>query len=86
MPGNGQDHIREALVRKRHKLMTISEVSGIGAQILDSYARNEVQLTPAVLKTLAKALFGATATYDAREDAIMLTGGRQPFRRKEAAT
>ncbi len=75
MPGNGQDHIRAALARKRNKLMSISETTGIGAQALDSYSRNEVQLAPAVLQTLAKALFGATATYDARNDSILLTAG-----------
>ena len=82
MPGNGQDHLRAALVRKRHKLMSISEQSGIGAQALDSFSRNEVQLAPAVLGTLAKTLFGAGASYDARNDAIMLTGGQPSDGRK----
>ena len=72
MSGNGQDHLRAALIQKRNKLMTISESSGIGAQALDSYSRGEVQLAPAVLQTLTKALFGPTASYDPIGDSIML--------------
>jgi hypothetical protein len=78
MAGNGQTHLRAALISRRKKLMSISEYSGIGVQALDSYSRGEVQLAPAALGNLTKALFGASASYDPREDAIMLTGGHQP--------
>jgi hypothetical protein len=72
---NGQRHLRAALIQRRNRLMSISERTEIGVQALDSYSRAEVALAPAVLKALAKELFGASASYDPGADAILLTGG-----------
>ena len=70
--GKGQDHLRAALVRRRNKLMSISEATGVGIQALDSYSCGEVRLAPAVLKALTRELFGASANHDPGADAIML--------------
>ncbi len=78
-------HFARLWFSRRHKLMSISEYSGIGVQALDSFSRNEVQLAPAVLRRLQRLCSVRPRTYDARKDAIMLTGG-PALRRKEAAT
>jgi hypothetical protein len=70
--GKGQDQIRSALIRRRNKLMTISERTGCGLAALDAYSRAEVALSPPVLDLLAQELFGGR--YDASTDAIFLTG------------